>query len=160
MGIPSYGSQGAAAFDVVAYDILKIYRGDVEITGERFDIVRKNFLERGSVKMRSFERFLFSTGIEINHMPKNTKLTVKDRSGVSLKRGLKVFNSPGTIDSDYRGVVGVIIQNSNPYIIEVFHRERIAQIETERTERILMIPTVKKSETARGSGGYNSTGSF
>lgn len=158
--MPQYGSQGAAAFDVVAHDILKVYRGSEEITGDKFDAIRKSFLERGSVKMRPFERFLISTGIEIAYMPKNVKLTPKDRSGVSLKRGLKVFNSPGTIDSDYRGVVGIIIQNSNPYLAEIFHKERIAQVETERTEKILMVPATEKKETARGTGGYNSTGSF
>lgn len=158
--MPKYESEGAAAFDVIAHDILKIYKGDEEVTGERFDAVRQSFLERGSVKMRPFERILFHTGLSAGYMPKRVKLTVKDRSGISLKRGLKVFNSPGTIDSDYRGPIGVIIQNSNPHLVEIFHKERIAQIETELVVKVDLVPTTKTVPTARGAGGFASTGNF
>lgn len=156
--LPTYGSELAAAFDVTAYDIIKLFKGDIEITGEKFDKMKEGFMERGYIKLRPFERILFHTGLTVADLPKDIKLTPKDRSGVSLKRGLKVFNSPGTIDADYRGVVGIIIYNSTPFLAKINRFERIAQIEPERVIRLPLISTSESTETDRGEGGFGSSG--
>lgn len=156
--LPTYGSELAAAFDVTAYDIMKVYKGNTEITGDKFDKARQGFLERNYIKLRPFERILFHTGLTVADLPTNIKLTPKDRSGISLKRGLKVFNSPGVIDADYRGVVGIIIYNSTPFLAKIERFERIAQVEPEQVIRLPLISTSESTETERGEGGFGSTG--
>lgn len=156
--LPTYGSELAAAFDVSAFDILKLYKGDTEITGEKFDKMRQGFLERGYIKLRPFERILFHTGLTVADLQSDIKLTVKDRSGISLKRGLKVLNSPGTVDADYRGILGVIIYNSTPFLSKIERFERIAQVEPEKVIRLSIISATESTETERGESGFGSTG--
>ena len=156
--LPTYGSELAAAFDVVAFDIVKAYKGDEEISEERVEKMRQGFKERGYIKIRPFERILFHTGLTVADLPTNIKLTPKDRSGISLKRGLKVFNSPGVIDADYRGVVGIIIYNSTPFLAKIERFERIAQVEPEQVIRLPLVSTSESTETERGDKGYGSTG--
>lgn len=156
--LPTYGSELAAAFDVVAYDILKVYKGDDETSPERVEKMRQGFIERGFIKLRPFERILFSTGLTVADLPEDIKLTAKDRSGMSLKRGLKVLNSPGTIDADYRGKVGIIVYNSTPFLSNIERFERIAQIEPEKVIRLPLMSVSESTETDRGEGGFGSTG--
>ena len=158
VSMPEYQTELAAAFDVTAHDILAIYKGDAKIEGDKFDKAREGFLERGFIKLRPFERILFHTGLTVADLPNNIKLTVKDRSGVCLKRGLKVLNSPGTIDADYRGIVGIIIYNSTPFLSKLEKGERIAQIEPEQVIRLEMLSTEVSTETERGTQGFGSTG--
>lgn len=158
VSLPEFQTELAAGFDVVAHDILKIFKGDTEIVDEKFNKAREGFIERGFIKLRPFERILFHTGLTVADLPANIKLSVKDRSGISLKRGLKVLNSPGTIDPDYRGIVGVIVYNSTPFLSELKRGERIAQIEPEYKIRVLLGSSEDITETERGNGGFGSTG--
>ncbi|MDO9078739.1 MAG: dUTP diphosphatase, partial [Brevundimonas sp.] len=83
---------------------------------------------------------------------------VRPRSGLALKHGLTCLNSPGTIDSDYRGEVGVILINhgQEPFVIR--RGERIAQMVIARHEQATMVEVAALDETARGAGGFGSTG--
>ena len=131
--IPSFGSELSSGFDVKAMRILKVFKGDTEVIGEKFEKIQKAFEEKGSIKLRAFERVLFDTGLQvadIEHKIADTmiELQVRSRSGIALKQGLIVANQPGTIDEDYRGTIGVILMNSTPFLSEIKKGERIAQI--------------------------------
>ena len=97
--LPKFESALASGFDVVAHSIIKVYKGDKEVTGEKLDKVRQSFNDRGYIKLRPFERVLFGTGLTLADINTSLEIQVRPRSGVSLKRGLFVANSPGTIDA-------------------------------------------------------------
>ncbi|MBM71780.1 MAG: dUTP diphosphatase [Crocinitomicaceae bacterium] len=103
------------------------------------------------------EHRLISTGLKIA-LPQGTEAQVRPRSGLAYKHGITVLNSPGTIDADYRGDVGVILINhgKTPFIIE--DGERIAQLVIARYVQLKWKPTDDLSETDRGAGGFGSTG--
>lgn len=163
VSLPKYGTELASGMDVTAFKILKVFRGDREVEPENLEKIQKGFEERGYIKLRSLERILFGTGIKAV-LPENLELQVRSRSGISLKRGLSVINSPGTVDADYRGEIGVILYNSTPFLNKVEKGERIAQLipaEVARPE----IEQITEGEfnilnlkTERGSGGFGSTG--
>lgn len=102
-------------------------------------------------------RTLVPTGLKIALEP-GFEAQVRPRSGLALKHGLTCLNSPGTIDSDYRGEVGVILINhgQEPFIIR--RGERIAQMVIARHEQAEMIEVASLDQTARGAGGFGSTG--
>ena len=102
-------------------------------------------------------RALVPTGLKIALDP-GYEAQVRPRSGLALKHGLTCLNSPGTIDSDYRGEVGVILINhgQEPFVIK--RGERIAQLVVEKCEQAAMIEVATLDETARGAGGFGSTG--
>lgn len=102
-------------------------------------------------------RALVPTGLKIALEP-GFEAQVRPRSGLALKHGITCLNSPGTIDSDYRGEVGVILANlgSEPFVIR--RGERIAQMVIARHERIQWLETKSLDETVRGEGGFGSTG--
>ena len=158
--LPKYETELSSGMDVTAFKILKVFRGDREIDPENLLKVQEGFNERGYIKLRSLERILFGTGLKVE-LPADTEIQVRSRSGVALKRGLSVLNSPGTVDADYTGEIGVILYNSTPFLNQVDRGERIAQLVVAKVER----PTIYKmgideiSETDRGSGSYGSTGS-
>lgn len=103
------------------------------------------------------ERTLVKTGIYME-LPKGYEAQVRPRSGLALKKGITCLNTPGTIDADYRGEVGVILVNlsNENFIIE--DGERIAQIIIAKHERAEWDLTEELSETERGAGGFGSTG--
>ena len=156
--LPHYESIGAAGMDVKAHSILKAFKGDQEIIGEKFDKMVKGFEERGYIKLRAFERILFGTGLTVADMDNDLEIQVRARSGVALKRGLLVANSPGTIDSDYRGKVGVIIYNSTPFLNKVEKGERIAQLVPAKTTKPVIVENDIIIDTDRGEGGFGSSG--
>ena len=156
--LPKYESNLAAGFDVTAQSIVKAFKGDTEVTGDKLEKIKQGFVERGYIKIRPFERIMFDTGLTVADMSENIELQVRSRSGVSLKRGLFVANQPGTIDPDYRGVVGVIIYNSTPFLNKVEKGERIAQIVASEFVRVDISSTDEISTTNRGSDGFGSTG--
>lgn len=156
--LPKYESNLAAGFDVTAQSIVKAFKGDTEVTGDKLEKIKQGFVERGYIKIRPFERIMFDTGLTVADMSENIELQVRSRSGVSLKRGLFVANQPGTIDPDYRGVVGVIIYNSTPFLNKVEKGERIAQIVASEFVRVNISSTDEISTTNRGSDGFGSTG--
>ena len=102
-------------------------------------------------------RVLVPTGLKIALEP-GYEAQVRPRSGLALKHGLTCLNSPGTVDSDYRGEVGVILINhgQEPFVIR--RGERIAQMVIARHEQADMVEVGSLDETARGAGGFGSTG--
>lgn len=109
------------------------------------------------VNLLPLERSLISTGMHIE-LPIGYEAQVRSRSGLALKHGISVLNSPGTIDADYRGEIGVILVNlSNvPYTVEP--GERIAQLVVQRHARVSWDEVTQLAESARGAGGFGSTG--
>jgi dUTP pyrophosphatase len=158
--VPVYGSALASGMDISAFKILKVYRGDREIDEVNLLKVQKGFNERGYVKLRSLERIIFGTGLKVN-MPIEFEAQVRTRSGVAAKRGLVVLNSPGTIDADYEGEIGVILYNSTPFLNKVEKNERIAQLVFARVERpeVKIVHTLE-NVSERGSDGFGSTGTI
>jgi dUTP pyrophosphatase len=109
------------------------------------------------ITIGSLERALVKTGIFME-LPVGYEAQVRPRSGLAYKKGITVLNSPGTIDADYRGEVGVILVNlsKEPFVIE--DGERIAQLVVAKHEQIQWEPTDSLEESDRGAGGFGSTG--
>jgi len=103
------------------------------------------------------ERALVPTGIAVE-IPVGYEAQVRPRSGLALRHGIALVNSPGTIDADYRGEVGVILINlgAEPYTVE--NGERIAQMVFARCERAFFLEVDELGETDRGAGGFGHTG--
>jgi dUTP pyrophosphatase len=102
-------------------------------------------------------RALIPCGIVIA-LPAGHEGQVRPRSGLALKRGITVLNSPGTIDADYRGEVSVLLVNLGERAFEVRRGSRIAQLVVAPVTRVLPREVERLTDTARGSGGYGSTG--
>jgi dUTP pyrophosphatase len=102
-------------------------------------------------------RALVPTGIAIA-LPEGFEAQVRPRSGLAVKHGLTVLNSPGTIDADYRGEIQVILINHGADSVEIARGMRIAQLVIATVTRATFIETVSLDETTRGSGGFGSTG--
>jgi len=156
--LPKYESEKAAGFDITAFSIIKAFKGDFETPLDKLEKMKEGFKERGYIMIRPFERMLFHSGLTVADMSDDIELQVRSRSGIALKRGLFVANQPGTIDSDYRGIVGVIVYNSTPFLIKVKKGERIAQIVPKKIHRPQIIQADIIAETERGAGGFGSTG--
>lgn len=109
------------------------------------------------VTLKPLERALVKTGLYIE-LPVGFEAQVRPRSGLAAKKGITVLNSPGTIDADYRGEIGVILVNLSPEPFVVENGERIAQLVIARHERAQWVEVTELSETARGTGGFGSTG--
>jgi len=109
------------------------------------------------ITLQPLERALVKTGLFIE-LPIGFEAQVRPRSGLAFKKGVTVLNSPGTVDADYRGEIGVILVNlsNEPFVVE--NGERIAQLVIARHERAEWQEVVELSETARGEGGFGSTG--
>jgi dUTP pyrophosphatase len=107
--------------------------------------------------LKPLERALIKTGLYME-LPVGFECQVRPRSGLALKKGITVLNSPGTIDADYRGEVGVILINlsSEEFIVE--DGERIAQLVFAKVEQAKWEQTALLTETERGAGGFGSTG--
>lgn len=103
------------------------------------------------------QRALIPTGLFIE-MPAGYEAQVRPRSGLALKKGITVLNSPGTIDSDYRGEIGVILINLSAEAFEITPGERIAQLVIARYEQVSWQPVSELGGSERGSGGFGSTG--
>ncbi|MBW3127353.1 MULTISPECIES: dUTP diphosphatase [Hymenobacter] len=118
--------------------------------------VRANLTE--PVTLRPLQRALIPTGLFVA-LPVGYEMQVRPRSGLAYKHGIGIVNSPGTIDADYRGEIQVLLVNLSDADFVVQDGERIAQLVVARHEVIDWEPTEELSETARGTGGYGSTGS-
>ncbi len=130
--LPAYATPGAAGMDLVA-----------AITG--------------AYELSPGARTLVPTGIRIA-VPEGFEAQVRPRSGWALKQGLVVPNAPGTIDSDYRGEVGVILMNLGTEPVRIERGARIAQLVFAPVVRAQWAPVAALSETARGAGGFGHTG--
>ncbi|NNE53337.1 MAG: dUTP diphosphatase [Sulfitobacter sp.] len=133
LGLPGYETPGAAGADL-----------------------RAN-LPEGAVTLQPGVRALIPTGLRMA-IPQGYEVQVRPRSGLALKHGITLPNSPGTIDSDYRGVVGVILLNAGTEAFEVTHGMRIAQMVVAPVLQATFAQVEELDETGRGSGGFGSTG--
>ena len=109
------------------------------------------------LRLEPGSRKLIPTGL-ILEIPEGYEGQIRPRSGLALKHGLTVVNSPGTIDADFRGEVGIVLINhgSEPYVVEPM--SRIAQLVIAKVEQVQIELVAALSETSRGAGGYGSTG--
>ena len=128
--LPSYATQGAAGLDVVTAVDVSLAPG---------------------------ERMAVPTGFAIE-IPPGYEVQVRPRSGLALKHGVTCLNTPGTIDSDYRGEIKVILANLGADTFSVSRGERIAQLVPAPVLRATFEEVAELSGTARGSGGFGSTG--
>lgn len=117
--------------------------------------LRANITE--AIILRPLERTIIKTGLFIE-LPMGYEAQVRPRSGLAVKKGVTVLNTPGTIDADYRGEIGVILVNlsNEDFIIE--NGVRVAQLVVAKHERAEWVPVEELSETSRGAGGFGSTG--
>lgn len=110
-----------------------------------------------SITLQPLERRLIPTGLHIA-LPEGYEAQVRPRSGLALKHGITVLNSPGTIDSDYRGELMVLLINLSQNPFTVNDGERIAQLVIARHEQAVLTTVEVLDETERGAGGYGHTG--
>lgn len=117
--------------------------------------LRANLTE--PITLQSLERAIVPTGLFIE-LPDGYEAQIRPRSGLAAKKGITLLNSPGTIDADYRGEIGIILVNlsKEPFVIE--NGERIAQMVIAKYEQIQWEDAAVLSETERGTGGFGSTG--
>ncbi len=117
--------------------------------------LRANLVE--PITLKPLERAIVKTGLYIE-LPIGYEAQVRPRSGLAAKKGITVLNSPGTVDADYRGEIGVILINLSNENFVVENGERIAQLIIAKHERAEWIEVQELSETSRGEGGFGSTG--
>ncbi|WP_170475090.1 dUTP diphosphatase [Ruegeria arenilitoris] len=134
VALPCYESAGAAGADV-----------------------RANIPDRGTIVLQPGNRALVPTGLRIE-IPTGFEVQVRPRSGLALKHGITLPNTPGTIDSDYRGPLGVIVLNAGQERFEINHGDRIAQLIVAPVVQAVFEIAENLGETARGAGGFGSTG--
>ena len=115
------------------------------------------FLPNGQVTIRPLQRVLVPTGLFIE-LPEGYEAQVRPRSGLALKKGITVLNSPGTIDADYRGEICVILINLSSEGFVVADGERIAQMVIARCEQADVVLVEELGATERGAGGFGHTG--
>ena len=107
--------------------------------------------------LKPLERNIIKTGLFIS-LPTGYEAQIRPRSGLSIKSGITVLNSPGTIDSDYRGEIGIILINLSDTNFEINTGDRIAQMVIAKHEQAIWTVTDKLDDSERGNKGYGSTG--
>ena len=117
--------------------------------------LRANISE--AVILKPLARAIIKTGLFIE-LPVGLEAQVRPRSGLAAKHGLTVLNSPGTVDADYRGEIGVILVNLSNTDFKIENGERIAQLVIAKHERAVWLEVDQLNETSRGEGGFGSTG--
>lgn len=117
--------------------------------------LRANLTE--PITLKSLERTIVKTGLFIE-LPIGYEAQVRPRSGLAAKKGITVLNSPGTVDADYRGEIGVILVNLSNEDFTIENGERVAQLIIAKHERAEWLEVEVLSETSRGEGGFGSTG--
>jgi len=130
LDLPAYATQGAAGMDVLSAEDVTIAPG---------------------------VRHAVASGLALA-IPPGYEIQVRPRSGLALKHGITVPNTPGTIDSDYRGELKVILINHGHHPFEVRRGDRVAQLVLAPVTRAAWLPVEELDETARGEGGFGSTG--
>ena len=109
-----------------------------------------------SITLKSLERKLIPTGLFLE-LPAGFEAQIRPRSGLAIKNGITVLNSPGTIDADYRGEIGVILVNLSADDFTIQNGDRIAQMVIAKYETAQFFEVEELTETARGNGGFGST---
>jgi dUTP pyrophosphatase len=130
--LPQYHTQGSAGMDLQAY------------------------LD-DPIKIRPLERVLVPTGLSIE-LPQGYEAQIRPRSGIAIQKGITILNSPGTIDSDYRGDIGIMLVNLSNKEVEIRDGERIAQIVITKHESIEWEKSSDLEDSERGADGFGSTG--
>lgn len=110
-----------------------------------------------AIMLKPLERVLIPTGIRLE-IPKGYEVQVRPRSGLAIKNGITLLNSPGTIDSDYRGEIKIILVNLSLEPFQVKNGERIAQFVLQKVYQMELEETTELTKTERNSGGFGSTG--
>ena len=134
LGLPQYETAGAAGADL-----------------------RANLPDRGSVTLQPMERAIVPTGLRMA-IPLGYEVQIRARSSMAYKHGIGLPNAPGTIDSDYRGPVGAIMINFGTESYTIHHGDRIAQMVVAPVVQADFSAVSALSDTARGEGGFGSTG--
>ncbi|MGB0402872.1 MAG: dUTP diphosphatase [Salibacteraceae bacterium] len=109
------------------------------------------------ITLKTLERAIVPTGLFVE-LPKGFEAQIRPRSGLAAKHGISVLNSPGTIDSDYRGEIGVILINCSNQPFTINDGERIAQMVIAKHETISWVEINELNDSERGSGGFGHTG--
>ena len=135
--LPSYATAGAAGADLCANLTLQDRASGIEIAPGA--------------------RRLVPTGLRLE-IPEGYEVQLRPRSGLALRQGITLLNTPGTIDSDYRGSLGVLVVNHGSEVALVAHGERIAQMIVAPVLRAVFVEVADLSTTSRGDGGFGSTG--
>ncbi len=117
--------------------------------------IRANLNE--PIILKSLERKLIPTGLFIE-LPQGFEAQIRPRSGLALREGLTILNSPGTIDADYRGEIGVIVANLSNTLVEIKDGERICQMVVAKHETVNWELCEELENTERSSGGFGHTG--
>tara|TARA_R110001592_G_scaffold325782_7_gene606434 strand:+ start:27275 stop:27712 length:438 start_codon:yes stop_codon:yes gene_type:complete len=110
-----------------------------------------------SIVLNPGERKLVPTGLHLE-LPDGYEAQVRPRSGLAIKHGITVLNSPGTVDADYRGDVGVILINMGQEPFTINHGERIAQMVIAQYTQVQFLETNELNDSKRGTGGFGSSG--
>jgi len=126
-----------------------------ETTGAAGMDLRANLEE--SVVLGSLDRTLVPTGLFIE-MPEGYEAQIRPRSGLAIKKGLSLINTPGTVDADYRGELKVILVNLSKDTVTIEHGDRIAQMVINKIEQAELVEVENLSDTQRGAGGFGHTG--
>ena len=134
LGVPRYETAGAAGADLCA-----------------------NFADKAAVDLAPGARALIPTGLRME-IPQGFEVQIRPRSGLALKQGLTLLNTPGTIDSDYRGPVGVIMINHGTETVTITHGMRIAQMVVASVVQTGFVLVETLTDSPRGAGGFGSTG--
>lgn len=132
LDLPSYATEGSAGMDL---------RAAINET----------------IVLKPMQRMLIPTGISLE-MPVDIEAQVRPKSGIAYKAGVTVLNTPGTVDSDFRGEVGVILINLGDKDYTIERNDKIAQLVFNRIEKVKLVQTDDLSDTNRGNGGFGSTG--
>jgi dUTP pyrophosphatase len=109
------------------------------------------------ITLKPLERKLIPTGIYLE-LPVGIEAQIRPRSGIALKKGISILNTPGTIDSDYRGEIGIIVVNLSNDNVTIEPGERICQMVFAKYEKVILKNVNEVNQTNRGSGGFGSTG--
>lgn len=110
-----------------------------------------------TVSLKPGERELIPTGLFFE-IPEGYEVQIRPRSGLAIKHGITVLNSPGTIDADYRGEVCIILINLGDSVFEINHGDRIAQMVVAKYESCSWLESLQLNSTDRGTGGFGHTG--
>ena len=130
--LPEYATEGSAGVDIVA-------------------------AIQEPISIRPGERILVPSGFKLQ-IPVEYEVQIRPRSGLAIKHGITVLNSPGTIDSDYRGEIGIILINHSKNKFIINPKDRIAQMVICKVTKMNLVKVSLLNDTERGSGGFGSTG--
>jgi dUTP pyrophosphatase len=150
--IPSYATKDSSGMDIRAY-----LPYDKSYMGEGFRVYASQKGDNYNyIELHAGGRILIPSGIKVE-VPKGYEIQVRPRSGLALKHGIGLLNSPGTIDADYRGDVGVILVNHSNKSFHIENGDRIAQLVFAKVTQVSLVEE-EISETERGEGGFGHTG--